>query len=38
MKPVGTIHTSSLNIPPRIFTDGFPGVTDRFEWFAIDYQ
>src|SRR5450631_2133718 len=38
MKPVGAIYTSALNIPPRDFLDGFPGVTDRFEWFAIDYS
>jgi hypothetical protein len=37
MKPVGVIYTNALNIPPRDFTSGFPGVTDRFEWFAIDY-
>src|SRR5690242_9927754 len=38
LKPVGSIYTTRLNIPPRSFTDGFPGVTDRFEWFAIDYN
>jgi hypothetical protein len=38
MKPVGTVYTNSLNITPREFTSGFPGVTDRFEWFAIDYS
>jgi len=38
LKPVGVIYTNSLNIPPREFTSGFPGVTDRFEWFAIDYS
>jgi hypothetical protein len=37
LKPVGTIYTRNLNISPRGFTEGFPGVTDRFEWFAIDY-
>lgn len=37
MKPVGTIYTSSLNIPVQDFRQGFPGVTNRFEWFAIDY-
>jgi hypothetical protein len=37
MKPKGSIYTTALNIPPRHFTDGFPGVTNRFEWFAIDY-
>jgi hypothetical protein len=37
MKAVGTVYTNALNIPPRQFTAGFPGVTDRFEWFGIDY-
>lgn len=38
LKPVGTIYTSSLNVPTLEFTEGFPGVTKRFEWFAIDYR
>jgi hypothetical protein len=38
MKPVGKIYTTSLNIPPQDFERGFPGVTKRFEWFAIDYN
>jgi len=37
LKPVGSIYTSSLDIPPQDFRRGFPGVTERFEWFAIDY-
>lgn len=37
LKPVGVIYTNSLNIQPREFTVGFPGVTNRFEWFGIDY-
>ncbi len=37
MKPIGTIYTTSLNIWPQRFDEGFPGVTDRFERFAIDY-
>jgi hypothetical protein len=36
-KPVGIIYTKSLNIPPQDFKNGFPGVTKRIEWFAIDY-
>ena len=36
-KPRGTIYTTSLNIPTQDFQQGFPGVTKRFEWFAIDY-
>jgi hypothetical protein len=38
LKPVGVIYTAELNIPPRDFMEGFPGVTDRVEWFAIDYR
>ena len=37
MKPKGTIYTTSLNVPPQNFMEGFPGVTKRFEWFAIMY-
>ena len=37
LKPAGTIYTGSLNIPTQDFREGFPGVTRRFEWFAIDY-
>src|SRR5260370_21196109 len=37
LKPMGTIYTNALNVPVRDFTEGFPGVTARFEWFAIDY-
>lgn len=27
-----------LNVPPRSFLEGIPGVSSRIEWFAIDYQ
>ena len=37
-KPIGTIYTTSLNIPLTAFNEGFPGVTNRFEWFALDYR
>ncbi|HSP66303.1 MAG TPA: PA14 domain-containing protein [Bryobacteraceae bacterium] len=37
IKPQGKIYVSALNIPLRDFTEGFPGVTRRQEWFAIDY-
>lgn len=34
--PLGrAILAPMLDIPARTFTDGFPGVTDRFEWFAL---
>jgi len=38
LKPVGKIYAPLLNVTPRSFKEGFPGVTDRFEWFAIDYK
>jgi len=38
LKPVGSVYTSELNVPRHDFTQGFPGLTDRFEWFAIDYN
>jgi outer membrane protein OmpA-like peptidoglycan-associated protein len=34
----GSIYTARWDVPPRRFTEGFPGVTNRFEWFAIDYN
>jgi len=37
IKPQGKIYTSKLNIPGRDFKEGFPGVTKRLEWFAIEY-
>ena len=37
MRPVGSIYTTSLNVWPRNFDEGFLNVTDQFEWFAIEY-
>jgi hypothetical protein len=31
------IYTKTLNVPLTEFREGFPGITDRFEWFAIEY-
>ena len=36
-KPEGTIYTDTVNVPVRNFTKGFPGITDRIEWFGILY-
>jgi hypothetical protein len=36
-KTVGMIYTNRLNVWPQDFSEGFPGITDRFEWFGIDY-
>jgi hypothetical protein len=37
LQSMGAIYTTSLNVPMRDFREGFPGVTERLEWFAIDY-
>lgn len=38
LKPVGQIYCRHFDIPQQAFDKGFPGVDDRFEWFAIDYK
>ncbi len=38
LRPVGVIYAPALDIPSQDFDRGFPGVTKRFEWFAIDYR
>jgi hypothetical protein len=37
LDPVGTVYTNTLNVWPQHFSEGFPSISDRFEWFAIDY-
>jgi len=37
LKPQGVIYTDRLDVPIRDFSEGFPGVTDRFEWFGLMY-
>jgi len=37
LEPVGTVYATKLDIAPRSFDQGFPGISDRFEWFAIRY-
>jgi outer membrane protein OmpA-like peptidoglycan-associated protein len=34
----GSIYADKWDIPSRSFSEGFPGVTDRFEWFSLTYQ
>lgn len=36
--PEVTFFTDHLDVPPRSFTQGFPGVTERTEWFAVYYS
>ena len=37
LKAQGTIFATRLDVPGRDWKDGFPGITNRFEWFAIEY-
>lgn len=37
-RPEGKIYTQTLNVAPQPFDRGFPGLSDRFEWFAIRYR
>ncbi|CAA6677684.1 MULTISPECIES: PA14 domain-containing protein [unclassified Lentimonas] len=32
------IYNHVLNLPSQDFKEGFPGVTDQFEWFAVDFE
>jgi hypothetical protein len=38
LRPVGQVSTAVFDIPSRSFESGFPGISERFEWFAIDYR
>ena len=38
LKSNGKIYSAILDIPPQNFQKGFPGITNRYEWFAIDYK
>ncbi len=37
LHPAGSVYTNSLNVWPQHFAEGFPNITERFEWFAIEY-
>jgi len=38
LKAVGTLFAKELNVPTRSFTDGFPGISKKSEWFAIRFE
>jgi PA14 domain len=38
MQPTGVIYTHMLNVWPQHFSEGFPSISDRFEWFGIAYS
>jgi hypothetical protein len=37
-EPVTAFRTSKIDVAPRRFTEGFPGVGHRVDWFGIDYR
>jgi len=36
-RAAATLYTTAINISPRRFDSGFPGIPNRVEWFAIRY-
>jgi outer membrane protein OmpA-like peptidoglycan-associated protein len=36
--PLGVIYTKMIDVPDHEFSEGFPGVTDRYEYFGIIYS
>lgn len=38
MQSMGHIYTTTLNVPETRFESGFPGVTNRYEYFGISYK
>jgi hypothetical protein len=37
LTPVSVVYACEWDIAPRSWDQGFPGIADRFEWFAIRY-
>lgn len=37
LQPVSALYACEWDIPPRQWDQGFPGIAERFEWFAIRY-
>ena len=37
-KAEGFLYADRLDVPLREFSEGFPGITDRFEWFGLLYK
>jgi hypothetical protein len=35
---IATLYTDRFDVSPRGFTQGFPGVNNRFEWFSVHYD
>ncbi len=38
LRPIATLFAHEVNIAPRSFSQGFPGVPDRVEWFGVRYN
>ncbi len=38
LTPVGEVWATRIDVAPRSFDSGFPGITNRFEWFAVRYD
>jgi hypothetical protein len=38
LQSLSALYTNTLDVPPTAYTNGFPGVAGRIDWFAIDYK
>lgn len=38
LKPISVVYACEWDIPARDWSQGFPGIEDKFEWFAIRYS
>ncbi|MFW6049910.1 MAG: PA14 domain-containing protein [Myxococcota bacterium] len=38
LEPEGTVYAKKIDVPERRFEEGFPGISERFEWFGIVYS
>lgn len=38
LRPIATLFAREVDIAPRRFDQGFPGVSDRVEWFGVRYS
>ena len=38
LESVGEIFSETFDVAPQPFSEGFPGLSERFEWFAIRYR
>ena len=38
LSPMGNLYATAIDIPERAWSEGFPGISNLYEWFAVDYH